>query len=269
MASVQEDVQVASVGDRALTMDIHYPDTGGPTWPVVVYIHGGGWRQGSNKNAPTRKLLPAGFVVACITYRFSNEVIFPAQIHDCKGAVRFLRAHADELKLDTERLGVWGHSAGGHLAALLGTTAGSKEHEGQTGGNLEYSSAVQAVADYFGPSDFLALAGPEAKIDHMREDSPESRLLGGPATSRPELARLASPAEFVSPDAPPFLIVHGNQDRLVPLDQSRRLHEALQSAGVESRLIVVENGGHGGWPDERPDADMARFFMKTLSKSTA
>jgi acetyl esterase/lipase len=171
---------------------------------------------------------------------------FPAQIEDCKAAVRWVRANAKTYNLDPDRIGAIGHSAGGHLASLLGTTAGVKEFE--TGDNLDFSSRVQAVCAMSGPTDFLqmdahALAG--AMLKHDPANSPESRLIGGAIQQNKDKVARANPITYVSKDSPPFLLIHGEVDPVVPAHQAELLNEALKKAGVEVRHHVVKGGGHG------------------------
>jgi acetyl esterase/lipase len=165
---------------------------------------------------------------------------FPAQIEDVKAAVRFLRANAKKYNLDPERFGAWGGSAGGHLVALLGTSADARDLEGD-GPNKDVSSRVQAVCDFFGPTDLVKVAG-----NSTNANGPISKLLGGLASEKKELAEKANPIAYISKKSPPFLIVHGDKDTTVPVNQGELLHEALQKAGVESTLIVLPGAGHGG-----------------------
>jgi acetyl esterase/lipase len=216
-------------------------------------------------------LLADGYAVASIEYRLSSQAIFPAQIHDCKAAVRFLRANAARYHLDPNCFGAWGSSAGGHLAALLGTSGGVKELEGSAG-NLEQSSRVQCVCDWFGPADLttiVAQSGPEIKVPHDTADCPEAHLVGGPLGENLAKARLASPTTYVNKEAPPFLIMHGDRDDAIPLAQSQQLDAALRKAGVETTLIVIHGAGHGfGGPAAwaRPDLSqpVKEFFDKHL-----
>lgn len=263
-AEVLKDVEYASVDGISLKLDLYLPDgrSEGPI-PLVIWIHGGGWRAGSK--APTRapRTLGPDYAVASIDYRLTDRAIFPAQIHDCKAAVRWLRAHAEEYGLDPERFGAWGSSAGGHLVALLGTSGGVGELEGTVGDHLEISSRVQAVCDYYGPTDFPALLDQPSLIDRRMPTSPESLLLGGLIVDLPELAALASPVTHVDASDPPFLIVHGDNDRTVPYQQSVDLHQALADAGVEATLHLVGRAGHGGFP---PIVDLLvkDFFDRVL-----
>lgn len=238
------DLEYARVGSRALQLDLYLPEKAEGPLPLVIWIHGGAWRAGSRSNCPAVPLVPRGYAVASISYRFSQEAVFPAQIHDCKAAVRWLRAHARDYSVDPNRFGVWGASAGGHLAALLGTSGGVQELEGDIG-TPGVSSRVQAVCDWFGPTDFLRIGEHPSRIDHYAADSPESQLLGGPVLENREKAARASPITYVSRDDPPFLIMHGDQDPLVPYQQSELLHEALKKAGVDSTLQIVKGAGHG------------------------
>lgn len=244
-ADVVRDVEYGTGGGRGLKMHLVKPKSPPKDpMPVVVYIHGGGWRAG-NRDAgvrPLSRLASRGYFGATIEYRLSGEARFPAQIEDCKAAIRFLRSKAKEYGIDPDRIGVWGPSAGGHLVALLGTSGDVKELEGK-GGAAEFSSRAQAVVDWFGPTDFLKMG--KNKIDHDAANSPESLLVGGPIQENKEKVAAANPITYVSKDDPPFLIMHGDKDDLVPLGQSELLHAALQKAGVESKLHVVPGAGHG------------------------
>lgn len=228
--------------------------------PLVVWIHGGGWRQGDKQRCPAAFLTRHGFAVASVNYRLSSDAVFPAQIQDCQAAIRFLKRNSEKFGWDQERIGVWGSSAGGHLVSLLGTC--DNHTFGQA--NAKTTSRVAAVCDYFGPIDLLQMnqqAGAESQIDHDAADSPESRLLGGALPSLPDKAKQASPASYISKDDPPFLIVHGDADRLVPVEQSRNFHQQLKAQGVESRLVIVKGGGHGGFDQTE---DVLAFFQATL-----
>jgi acetyl esterase/lipase len=236
------DVEYGTGGGRPLKMHILRPKlTPREVMPVVVWIHGGGW-QGGNKESGIRLLAPfaeRGYFCASAEYRLSGEAKFPAQIEDCKCAIRFLRAKAKPFHLDPDRIGVWGASAGGHLVALLGTSAYVKELEGK-GGWPEYSSRVQAVCDFCGPSDLAVLAG-----NSKNANSPIAKLLGGPPADQKEKAVLANPITHLTKDAPPFLIVHGDMDKTVPLAQSELLRDALKKSGVPVTLHVAVGQGHG------------------------
>jgi acetyl esterase/lipase len=234
----------AKVGDHELKLDIYMPQNASRP-PLVVWVHGGGWRAGSKDNMPGGFLLARGYAIASISYRLSTVAQFPAQIEDCKAAVRWLRAHAAQYGYDAARIGAWGASAGGHLVALLGTSGGVKDLDTQHG-HQEHSSRVQAVVDFYGPTDFTQMSKFPSKIDHDAPNSPESLLLGGPVQQNKDKAARANPITYVSKDDPPFLIVHGDQDPLVPLHQSQLLEAALKKAGVPVQLVIIRGGGHGG-----------------------
>jgi acetyl esterase/lipase len=253
---VLRDLEYARAGSKSLELDLYLPEKASAPLPVVVWIHGGGWAAGSKSGGPGVRLVPKGYAVASIDYRLSGEAVFPAQIEDCKAAVRWLRANAARYSLDPRRFAAWGSSAGGHLVALLGTSGEVKDLEG-TLGNLDQSSRVQAVIDFFGPTDILQMdaqaarnPGVISKIKHDDPRSPESRLIGGAIKENREKAARTNPIAYVTPDDPPFLIMHGDQDPLVPLEQSRILYEALRAAGVDATFHVVKGGGHGfGGPE--------------------
>ncbi len=192
----------------------------------MIWIHGGGWQNGNKGGGPALALLEQGFAVATINYRLSGDAIFPAQIHDCKAAVRHLRGKAKEYGIDPERFGVWGSSAGGHLVALVGTSGDVKELEGEVGEFTSVSSRVQAVCDWFGPTDFLKMGG-----RHDDAGSPESKLIGGPIQDNKELVAKANPITYVSADDPAFLIQHGDKDPAVPYNQSELGEVPLGEAG--------------------------------------
>ncbi|MCA8992118.1 MAG: serine hydrolase [Planctomycetaceae bacterium] len=240
---VIKDVEYASVDGNSLKLDLYLPAADNP--PLVVWIHGGGWRNGSKDRCPVTWLTGHNYAVASISYRLTDKAVFPAQIHDCKGAVRWLRAHAKEYGYSAKKVAVAGSSAGGHLATLLGTTSDVKELEGNVGGNADYSSRVDAIVDFYGPVDFIQRTKSQPNKT-TEEGSPVRLLLGGPADEKVELARLASPAFHVTKDDPPVLIFHGSKDNTVLMAQSERLVSACTEAGVPVTLNVLEGLGHGG-----------------------
>ncbi|MCX7817779.1 MAG: alpha/beta hydrolase fold domain-containing protein [Kiritimatiellae bacterium] len=264
---VLRDIPYVTNGHPRQRVDLYLPRRAPRPLPLIIWIHGGAWLGGSKDAArPARGYPERGYAVASIGYRLSSDAIFPAQIEDCKAAVRWLRAHADQYGLDPERFGVWGSSAGGHLAALVGTAADVREFD--VGLFTNVSSRVQAVCDFFGPADFrriplyLASNLPSA---FGRADAPESNLLGGPVPANLERAIAASPAVYATPDDPPFLIVHGDRDPVVPYDQSEALFEALKQAGVHVHFHTVVGGGHGqGFGGPEFDRIIHRFFDRWL-----
>jgi acetyl esterase/lipase len=251
------DLEYAKVGARSMMLDLYLPDPPAGKVPVIVWIHGGGWMAGDRKNPPGQELVRHGYALASIEYRLSTEATFPAQIYDLKAAVRWLRAHAEQYSLDSAHFGTWGHSAGGHLAALLGASGGVAELEGDEGGNLQFSSAVQCVCDWAGPTDFTA------DPNQAGAGSGPSRLIGCAVGEHPEVARKACPVTYVGKSSPPFQIVHGDLDRLVPLGQAQLMAAALTAAGVPVELLVRPFEGHG---ISDPTAIWARdrFFERWL-----
>jgi acetyl esterase/lipase len=260
---VYRDLSYVPNGHERQKLDIFLPKEG-KNLPLIIRIHGGAWLSGSKEGEWPGDYIRFGYAVARINYRLSQHAIFPAQIEDCKAAVRYLRANAQKYNLDPNRFGVWGASAGGHLVALLGTTGDINEFD--VGENLTVSSRVQAVVDYFGPTDFLQMEAhrlPNGMV-HNSPDSPESKLIGGPVQENREKAAKANPITYVTKDDPPFLIVHGNTDPLVPHHQSELLEAALKKAGVPVTFYTVKGGGHGGFKDPNVPRLTREFFEKNL-----
>jgi acetyl esterase/lipase len=259
------DLAYVKDGHERQKLDLYLPEKADAPLPVIIWIHGGGWRAGSKENNPALPFTTRGYAVASINYRLSQHAVFPAQIEDCKAAIRWLRAHAKEYHLNPERFGVWGASAGGHLVALLGTSGHVKELEGKDG-NLDQSSRVQAVVDFFGPTDFLQMGG-----RHNDAQSPESVLIGGALQENKEKAAKANPITYVTKEAAPFLILHGDKDSAVPYNQSELLTEALKKAGAEVTLQKIEGAGHGGpaFNSEENRKLIETFFDKHLKRTTA
>jgi acetyl esterase/lipase len=242
---VLRDVPYVPAAGPRQRLDLYLPETAsGPATalPLVAYIHGGAWRAGSKNGCPARPLVHMGYAVASIEYRFSQDAPFPAQIEDCKAAIRWLRANAKQYHIDPAHIGVWGASAGGHLVALLGVTGTDRQFD--VGANLDQSSAVQCVVDFFGPADFLH--GPLKGAQFDQPGNVLYQLFGGPLSTHEALAQSASPVTYVNKSDPPFLILHGDMDQTVPLQQSEELNADLQNAGVESTLQIVAGSGHGG-----------------------
>lgn len=256
------ECEYAAPGGSHQYLDLCLPvDQAGPH-PVVVWIHGGGWRGGTRAAAEKTWLVRHGYAFASIDYRLSGVAAFPAPLYDCKAALRWLRLHAEAYDLDPDRIGVWGGSAGGHLAALVGLTAddaslAGSDHPGP-------SCAVQAVCDFCGPSDLTRLANDEIAPDAYELLHTVVRpFLGGAPAEVPDTAKRASPLHHVVPGAPPFLLCHGSRDELVPPDESRRLHEALLAAGGESEFHLLDDEGHG-WDPALTDDRVLTFFDRTL-----
>ena len=262
---VLRDLPYADTDNPRQRLDLVLPEKriGNEPLPLVVWIHGGGWRNGDKRSGLNRvaPLAASGrYVGGSIGYRLSGEAQWPAQIHDCKAAIRWLRAHAKEYGIDPNRIAVWGSSAGGHLVSMLGTSGGVKELEGKLGKHGDQSSRVQAVVNYYGPSALLLMNSKPSRIDHDAPDSPESKLIGVPIQKAKAKTRQASPLTHATKDDAPHLHVHGTDDPLVPFHQSEILHAALKKAGVESTLITVQKGEHRA---PRPvDAKQVRAFLE-------
>jgi acetyl esterase/lipase len=231
--------------------------------PLIAYIHGGAWLGGDKRGAGgqvVRFAASGEYVAASIGYRLSGDALWPAQIHDCKAAIRWLRANASEYGIDPERIGVMGSSAGGHLVAMLGTSGGVTELEGDLGDADDQSSRVTCVVDEYGPADMLTIGDFPSQLDHKSANSPESRLIGGAILENREAARSASPVAYISKDDPPFLIIHGSNDQVVPYHQSVELDEQLTTAGVPTLFITVDGGGHGGFRSDELNQRVKAFF---------
>jgi acetyl esterase/lipase len=243
----------------AQRLDLFLPAEGEGPFPVILSIHGGaflGGDKGDRQVTPMLDGLERGYAVVSINYRLSGEAIWPAQIHDCKAAVRWIRANAKQYKLDPDRIAAWGGSAGGHLSAMVGTSGGVGSLEDLTLGNPDQSSRVQAVVDWFGPTDFLKMddqlkaSGVKNPQAHSTPDSPESKLIGKNLEDAPVLVKAANPETYITPDDPPFFIQHGLEDNLVPYQGSvllaRKLGNVLGYGKVSLELFPAT--GHGGPP---------------------
>ncbi|MFP6901616.1 MAG: alpha/beta hydrolase fold domain-containing protein [Opitutales bacterium] len=216
--------------------------------PIIVYIHGGGWKNGRKESGIgtlTPYLQSGSFAGASVNYRLSGESIWPTQIHDCKAAIRWLKGNAKKYGFDAERMAVWGNSAGGHLVAMLGVSGDVEALEGKLGEHLDQDSRVSCVVDFCGPTHFLSMGKFPSNIDHDAPNSPESQLLGGAVQENKKTANQASPMTYVSKDDAPTLIVHGTEDPTVPFNQAKIFHAALQKVGVESNFLPMKGMGHG------------------------
>ncbi len=267
LGMTMRDITYCTMNNFPLKMDIYYPLSGDGNWPVLIYVHGGGWTSGNKMEtfgmSDVRALTNAGYMVAAVEYRLAPKFPFPAMIQDVKCAVRYLRAHAADYSLDPDHIGAWGDSAGGHLVALLALA--DKTAGWDVGEYLDQSSRVQAVVDMFGPTDMI--------------DPSFKNLTASTATifaSKPDQAMfaLASPVTYISKDDPPLLIIHGDKDSVVSLKQSQILFDGLIAVKVPAQLLVVKNAEHlfkpAGAPIE-PSRDeitqaMITFFNKYLKR---
>jgi acetyl esterase/lipase len=245
------DLPYAETDNPRQKLDLFLPKArkGDKPLPVIVFIHGGGWR-GGDKNGGignVGRFVESGeYAGASIGYRLTDEAQWPAQIHDCKAAIRWIKAHAKEYNLDATKIGVWGTSAGGHLVSFLGTSGDVKELEGTLGKHLDQNSSVTCVMNFFGPENFLSMVRQPSTVDRTKGgDYPEALLLGGPVQEKEAAAKEASPVTHVSKGDAAFFTAHGTKDPLVPFAQAQEIHAALQKAGVPSLLQEMTNGGHG------------------------
>jgi acetyl esterase/lipase len=265
------DISYADKSD-AQKLDIYLPNKGDGPFPVIATFHGGAWMfgdKGDDMNLPFLEGLKRGYAVACVNYRLSGEAHFPSQIHDCKTAIRYLRTNAAAYHLDGTRIGAWGASAGGHLAALLGTTPRVRELDDPSmrKTNTRFSCKVQAVAVWYGPlEDFLKMdeqltASGMGTPDHSHEDSPESQLLGRKITDIPALVKYASPMTYIKPSVPPFLLQHGLKDSIVPVEQAINFAARMEKVAGCDRvtLDLLKNADHGDPLFETP-RNLKRVF---------
>ena len=259
------DIEYARAGERVLKLDLHRPEAKNP--PLIVYVHGGAWRAGSKSDVPIASLLDHGFAIASVDYRLSTEAQFPAQIHDIKAAIRFLRAKADFLHIDAQRITIIGSSAGGHLAALVGVTNSHPELEGKVGEHLDQSSEVQGIVSLFGASNLQSILSQSTEFGLKMRVPALQLLLGGQPDEKPALARLASPVAHLDKKDPPLLLIHGDADPQMPPEQSQEFAKAYEAAGLKVKLISMPGSKHGGrefYDDAR--TTLAAEFVKSATQ---
>lgn len=241
--SINRDVTYCAPDGIAQKMDIYFPrNMSDKPMPLTIYIHGGGWTSG-NKGAGAgtvdmQALLARGYIVASLDYRLAPQYKWPSQITDVKCAIRHLRSNAATYRIDPNKIGVWGGSAGGHLVAMLGTADQSAGFD--VGEYLDQSSRVQAVVDLFGPADLPQMLTDRAMVVGQT-------VFGAKSSSEPILVS-ASPVTYITADDPPFLILQGDRDTTVPPEQSQILYDRLKAGGVPATLVMVKNAGHGFAP---------------------
>lgn len=261
-----KDISYVKNGHKRHKFDLYLPKnyTSKKALPLVIWIHGGGWRKLSKENFGRQTfLLNHGFAVASINYRLSIDAAFPAQIYDAKAAIRYIRKNAKEFNINPDKIGVWGSSAGGHLTSLLGVTNNLKEFEGDLD-NLDTSSNVQAVCSWFGVSDITQVTITLKEKGDTKGTPNITKLLGGTAQEKKELAYKSSPVNYVTKNAPPFLQMHGDLDNIVPIEESITLNNLLKKAGVSSELIVVKGAKHAFFSEKKELNEVAKFFTKYL-----
>ncbi len=239
-----KDVVYATVDGKPLALDLYMP-TGNKAPSLVVWVHGGAWYLYDKKQYP-KALVDNGFALASLDFRQSTDARFPAQVYDIKAGIRFLRAKAREYGYRTDRIAIAGASSGGHLAALVGVTNGEKEFEGTEGEYLNESSNVQAILDYFGASDLTTILAQSTPFGLNVRKPALDKLLGGQPDAVPELAKLASPVFFVDRADPPLLLLHGDRDPQMPINQAHELQGAYEKLGLDVHFHVVHGAGHAG-----------------------
>lgn len=263
--STLTDIEYAQVNGKSLKLDVYLPTQ--QSAPLIVYVHGGAWRAGSKSSVPILKLRDRGFAVASVDYRLSVDAVFPAQAHDIKAAIRFLRAAAPKYKYDATRTAIVGTSAGGHLAALVGLTNGNTELAGSVGEQLDQSSDVQCVISLFGASNLQSILSQSTEHGLKVRVPALQLLLGGQPGEKAELARLASPVAHVDKADPPLLLIHGDADPQMPPQQSYELAKAYEALNLPVQYIRLAGAVHGGpefFDDKRIDI-MAAFLKKHLA----
>lgn len=261
-----KNIVYAEVTGKKLLLDLYMP--AGKKEPyLIVWIHGGAWRSGS-KESPPAGMLPYGYALASINYRLSEEAIFPAPIHDIKAAVRYLRANAKKYGYRPDKIILWGSSAGGHLAALAGTTNNDTELEGDIGMYTKESSSVQVILDFFGPSNFLTILSQSTPHGLNVRVPALKLLLGKPVEEIPETAKKASPVYQVDSTDPPMLIVHGDQDVQVPVNQSLELMAVYKKNNLPVQLEIIPGAGHGGSAYDKKELieTVSKFLDRVLKK---
>ena len=238
------DLAYATVDGHVLKLDLHMP-AGIAHPPLVVYAHGGVWRSGSKAEYPTF-LVERGYAVASVEFRASAVARFPAGVQDIKAAVRFLRAHAKHYGYEAGRIAMAGSSSGGHLAALVGTTSGLVELEGDLGDYRKESSAVQAIVSWYGASNLATILAQSTPFGLSVREPGLTLLLGDLPDKVPRLARLASPVMHIDAKDPPAILLHGDEDPQMPIAQMRELEAAYRRAQLPVEAVVLEGVGHGG-----------------------
>ena len=240
------DILYGSVGDIALRLDLYEPTKRRQERPLIIWVHGGAWRSGSKSGVPIVKLREQGFAIASVDYRLSPVAKFPAQTHDIKSAIRFLRANADRFGVDPNRFVLAGSSAGGHLAVLAAVSDGVPELSGNLGVVEKISSSVQAAVSFYGAGNLQTILSQSTPFGLDVRVPALQLFLGGQPEQQPTLARLASPVEHIDSRDPPLWLFHGDQDPQMPINQSHELVGAYNKVGLPVHFEVVYGGKHGG-----------------------
>lgn len=259
-----KDVVYATPDGKPLALDLYLPaNVQHP--PLVVYLHGGAWKDGDKAQYPAF-LVARGFAVASLDFRSTNVAPFPADVHDIKAGIRFLRGKAATYGYRPERIALVGASSGAHLANEVGVTGGNAELEGKLGDYPQQSSRVQAIVSYFGASDLTTILAQSTPFGLSVREPALVLLLGASPDKVPELARLASPVFHVDKGDPPLLLLHGDQDAQMPINQSHELEGAYRKLGLDVDFMVVHGVGHVGGPffEGEPVERVVRFLRRTI-----
>ncbi len=241
-------IEYARVDEQPLLLDVYLAPVAEAPRPLIIWVHGGAWRAGSRTDVPIQALVERGFSIASVDYRLSPVARFPAQVHDIKAAIRYLRVNAAKYHVDPQRFVIAGSSAGGHLAALVGVSHDHQALEGTVGEHLAVSSEVQAIVSFFGASNLETILAQSTPHGLSVRGPALQLLLGGQPTEQPELAKLASPITHVDDRDPPLLLLHGDQDPQMPINQSHELEGAYQRVKRLCQFEVIHGGAHGGPP---------------------
>lgn len=264
---VIKDLGFAEVDGHSLKLDLYMPQSEGiKSQPLIVWVHGGAWRKGSKSKMPLRDLLAEGFAIASVDYRLTPVAKFPANVHDIKAAIRWLRANAGKYGYAAKRIGIAGSSAGGHLVNLVGTSNGHPELEGTVGDHLDESSDVAAIVSFYGAANLTTILHQSTPHGLSVRKPALELLLGGQPEDDVELARLASPVFHVTGDEPPLLLIHGDQDHQMPINQSIELYGKYREHKLSVSLEFVYGGAHGGpqFYDQQRMKLTAKFLRKHL-----
>lgn len=267
-SEVERGIRFATVDGQDLLLDLHRPADGGPGSGLIIWVHGGAWRSGSRSSVDLIGLTRRGWAIASVDYRLSPVARFPAQVHDIKAAIRFLRAHASAYGSPADRFVIAGSSAGGHLAALVGVSNGHPELEGSVGPHRDVSSDVQAIVVLYGASNLTTILAQSTPHGLSVREPALKLLLGGLPDAVPELARLASPVFHVNASDPPLLLLHGDQDHQMPINQAHELQGAYEERGRPVRFVVLHGSGHGGpaFTDDSTLALIDAFLREHLDR---
>jgi acetyl esterase/lipase len=262
--TVQRNIEYGQANGQPLRLDLYTPINPVGKLPVIVWLFGGGWKNGSKTHCPIAIMATQNLAIVSVDYQLSETSVFPAQLYDCKGAIRWLRANAKKYNLDPNHIGVFGVSAGGHLALLLATTADDRNLEGDVGDNLGFSSRVQCVCALYPPTDLNRLVTDPKTRESSKGDV--ARLIGGPVADNVAKANAASPITYVNKNTTPVFLMHGGSDNLVPPEQSVLFYGAALKAGVEAHLEIIPGKGHGIIPPPRVAQEIFQFFREHLAR---